>query len=326
MKLKFAEARSQFKEVRGLIIAIIVLMVVMSFAAKGFATWYNLHNVLKDFSILLVVASGVTLAILLGKNDLSVGSVMSLSGIIIALLLSSGVPFAFAVMAGIGAGVLIGLLNGLLVGVFKLNHFISTFATSNIAKGIALIACNGDIISSTSKEWRFVGTGKLLGIFLIVWIALVTFLVLYWVLKKTSYGYRVYSVGGSETVARLSGINSTKTYIQSFVISGILAALGGFFMAGKAISGNATMGDGFEFNAIATVLIGGTPFDGGKGGLLGTFFGAFFISILKNSIALIGLKPAWQYAIIGFAILLVIIMDVALHEKKKQEERRRVES
>lgn len=222
MKQKFAGVRSQYKEVRGLIIAIVILMVVMSIAAKGFASWYNLHNVLKDFSILLMVASGVTIAILLGKNDLSVGSTMSLSGIIIALLLSSGVHFAFAVMAGIGAGLLIGLLNGLLVGVFKLNHFISTFATSNIAKGIALIACNGQIISTTSKEWRFVGSGKIFGIFLIVWVAIAVFLLLYWILKKTNYGYRVYSVGGSETVAQLSGINtkvvvdkmSTTRYLQ----------------------------------------------------------------------------------------------------------------
>ena len=115
-------------------------------------------------------------------------------------------------------------------------------------------------------------------------------------------------------------------FFISFIISGILAAIGGLFMAGKANSGNATMGDGYEFNAIATVLIGGTPFDGGKGGLMSTFIGALFISILKNGIALIGLTPAWQYFIIGIAILLVIIMDVALNERRKRAEKRRVEA
>ena len=161
---------------------------------------------------------------------------------------------------------------------------------------------------------------------MIVWFSMIIFFVLYYMLNKTTFGYRVYSVGGSENVSQLSGINTRRTYIISFIISGILAALGGLFMAGKANSGNATMGDGYEFNAIATVLIGGTPFDGGKGGLMSTFIGALFISLLNNGIALIGLTPAWQYAIIGIAILLVIIMDVALNERRKRAERRRVEA
>ena len=310
----------------GLLIAIVALFVVMSVMAEGFFSWYNLHNVLKDLSILVVVASGMTFAILLGKIDMSAGSVMSLSAIMITILLSKGVPFGLAVLGGLASGAVIGLINGYLIGVQKLNHFITTFATMNIAKGAALVICNGQIINSTSDSLLFIGKGKILGLFVIVWFSMIIFFVLYYMLNKTTFGYRVYSVGGSENVSQLSGINTRRTYIISFIISGVLAALGGLFMAGKANSGNATMGDGYEFNAIATVLIGGTPFDGGKGGLMSTFIGALFISLLKNGIALIGLTPAWQYAIIGIAILLVIIMDVALNERRKRAERRRVEA
>ena len=323
LREKGAKIQSEYKDVTGLAIASIALLVIMGISAEGFLSWYNLHNVLKDFSILLIVASGMTLAILLGKIDMSAGSVMSLSAITVTMLLASGVGFVPAVLAAIGAGALVGLLNGYLVGVQKLNHFIATFATMSIAKGVALIACDGAIINSNSKALLFLGTGKFLGLFVIVWIVAIVFVALYLVMKKGRFGYRVYSVGGSENVAELSGINTRKVYVLSFIIAGMLAAAAGLFMAGKANSGNVTMGDGYEFNAIATVLIGGTPFDGGKGGLLGTMFGAFFISALKNGIALLGLTPAWQYAIIGIVILVVIVMDVALNERRKAEERRR---
>jgi ribose transport system permease protein len=310
----------------GLVVAIAAMFVFMSIAAEGFLSWYNIHNVLKDFSILLVVASGMTFAILLGKIDMSMGSVMSLSAITMTLMLASGASFFVSLLGGVGAGAAIGLLNGYLVGVQKLNHFIATFATMSVAKGVALIACDGDIINSASQELLFTGTGKFLGLFVIVWIVAIVFVLLYLMLNKSKFGYQIYAVGGGETVASLSGINTRKVFVISFALGGVLAAAGGIFMAGKANSGNATMGDGYEFNAIATVLIGGTPFDGGKGGLLGTMVGAFFISVLKNGIALLSMTPAWQNAIIGIVILGVIIMDVALNERRKREERRRVES
>lgn len=312
-------------DIIGLLIVIVVLTIFMCIFAQGFRTWYNIHNLLKDISILLMVASGMTIAILLGKIDMSAGSVMSLAAVVVALVLQAGLPFVVAIAAGIACGVIIGLINGYLIGVQNLNHFIATLATMNIAKGAALVACNGQIIPSKSTALLFVGTGKILGLFFIVWFTAIVFAFMCFVMKKTRLGYEIYSVGGSEQVARLSGINTTRVYIVSFMIAGAMAAIGGIFMAGKANSGNATMGDGYEFNAIATVLIGGTPFDGGKGNLLGTLAGAVFISILKNGIALLGLTPAWQYLIIGLVILGAIILDVALNEKKNAEEKRRVE-
>ncbi len=316
---------SRYKDITGMLAGAIALAIFMTFAAEGFFTWYNLHNVLKDLSILMVVASGMTLVILLGKIDMSAGSVMSLSAIVTTLLLSHGAHIAVALLGGILSGALIGLFNGYLIGVVNLNHFVATFATMSIAKGMALVACNGEIISSESDVLLFIGTGKVLGVFFIVWFAAVTVAALLFVSSKTRFGYKVYSIGGSEQVARLAGISTSNVYIATFVLAGILAAVGGIFMAGKANSGNATIGDGYEFSVIATVLIGGTPFDGGKGGLLGTLVGALFLAVLKNGLSMLGFTPAWQYALIGLAILAAIIGDVSLNERRKAEEKRRVE-
>jgi ribose transport system permease protein len=316
---------TRYSDITGMLVGTIALGLVMTFAAEGFFSWYNLHNVLKDLAILMVVASGATLVILLGKIDMSAGSVMSLAAIVTTLLLSHGANIVVAIGAGVLSGAIIGLVNGYLIGVVNLNHFVATFATMSVAKGMALVACNGEIISSDSNVLLFLGTGKILGVFFIVWFAAVLLAILLFVSKRTSFGYRIYSVGGSEQVARLSGIKTPRVYVATFVLAGVLAAIGGIFMAGKANSGNATIGDGYEFSVIATVLIGGTPFDGGKGGLLGTLVGATFLAILKNGLSMLGFTPAWQYALIGVAILAAIIADVAVNERRKAEENRRVE-
>lgn len=322
MRLK---RQSRYKDVTGLIIGIVVLWIVISITAPGFFTWYNIQNMLKDLSILMVVSSGMTLVILMGKVDLSVGSVMSLTAIVTTLLLSKGVHIVFALIAGILSGAAIGLLNGYLVGIQKLNHFVATIATMSIAKGLAKVVCDGDIISSSSKVLLFIGTGKIWGIFFIIWISIIILAILIYISKRTRFGHNVYSIGGSEQVATLSGIKTSRVYITTFVLAGILAAIGGIFMAAKANSGNATMGDGYEFNSIAAVLIGGTPFEGGKGGLVGTLVGVVFFTVLKNGLSMLGLTPAWQYAIIGIAILVAIIVDVYINERRKAEEKRRVE-
>lgn len=313
------------KDVLGLSIGCVALIAFMSIFANGFASWYNIQNVLKDFGILIIVATGMSMAILLGKIDLSAGSVMSLSAIVATILMRNGVSVWVALVCALLAGALVGLINGYLIGVQHLNHFVTTFATMSIAQGIALVICDGQIIPSKSNVFLFIGTGKIFGIFFIIWLAAIIFAVMLFVMRRTRFGYKIYSVGGSESCSRLSGINAKKTYILTFLICGVLSAVAGICMAGKANSGNATMGTGLEFSAIATVLIGGTPFDGGKGGLLGTLVGGLFVTVLRNGISLLGLSPAWQSLIIGLVILVLITFDVALNERRKAEGRLRVE-
>ena len=317
----------QNREKLGLIIGIVILFIFMSIFADGFISWYNLHNLLKDSSILLTVAAGMTLVILIGKIDMSAGSVMSLSAIVTTILLSQGAHVVLALAAGIGSGVLIGLLNGYLVGIQKLDHFVTTFATMSLAKGIALVLCDGDIINTGNADFKAIGasTSLFLGIHVYIWIVAVIFAVLLFVLTKTKFGYKIYSIGGSEQAAMLTGIHTRSTFIKVFLISGITASIGGILLASKANNGNATIGNGFEFNAIATVIIGGTPFDGGRGGLGGTLIGALLISLLKNGLRFLNITPSLQYVIIGLVILAVIIMDVVINERRKLEELRRVE-
>jgi ribose transport system permease protein len=314
-----------FKNIGGLVLGTLALGVFMSISTEGFFSWYNLQNVMKDMCILMVVASGMTLVILMGKIDMSAGSVMSLSAIVTTLLLARGVNIVFALLGGLISGGVIGLLNGYLIGIQNLNHFVATFATMSIAKGMALVACNGDIISSDSSVLLFIGTGKVFGIFFIIWFSAILLAILLFVSRRTKFGYQIYSIGGSEQVAKLSGIKTSKVYVLTYLLASLLAVIGGIFMAGKANSGNATIGDGYEFNAIATVLIGGTPFEGGKGGLIGTFVGACFLSILKNGLSMLGFTPAWQYALIGMAILATIIVDVFINERRKAKEERRAD-
>ncbi len=315
------------REKFGLIICVIVLFVFMSIFANGFLSWYNLHNLLKDTAILLIVATGMTLVILLGKIDMSAGSVMSLAAIVATILMSQGANVVVALIAALGSGALIGLLNGYLIGIQKLDHFVTTFATLSLAKGIALVMCSGDIINSDNLDFKAIGDSSTLfgGIHVFIWIGAVIFLAALFMLTKSKFGYKIYSIGGSEQAASLAGIKTRAVFIKAFLISGILAALGGILLASKANNGNATIGDGFEFNAIATVIIGGTPFDGGRGGLTGTLIGAFLISELKNGLRFLNITPSLQYVIIGLVILAVIIMDVMINERRKREELRRVE-
>lgn len=325
MKQKKLDSHS--REKLGLIIGIAILFIFMSIFAEGFFSWYNIHNLLKDTSILLVVAAGMTLVILIGKIDMSAGSVMSLTAIVTTILLANGAHVVLALLAGIASGALIGLLNGYLVGIQKLDHFVTTFATMSLAKGLALVICDGDIINTGNADFKAIGasTSLFLGIHVYIWIVAVIFAVMLFVLTKTKFGYKIYSIGGSEQAAMLTGISTRGTYIKAFLISGITASIGGILLASKANNGNATIGNGYEFSAIATVVIGGTPFDGGRGGLAGTLIGSILISLLKNGLRFLNITPSLQYVIIGLVILVVIIMDVVINERRKLEELRRVE-
>jgi len=313
-----------FKDALGLIAAILVLFVFLSFNARGFSSWFNLHNVLRDFSILLIISTGMTIALMLGKIDISAGSAISLSAVVTSLIVAAGYSVFLGVICGLASGALVGLFNGYLIGVQKLNHFVATFATMSIARGIALLLSNGDIIHARSRDLMWLGTGKILNLFVIIWVGIVLFVAMFFFLRKTSFGYKIYSTGGSEVIAELSGIKPKRVYVLSFMIVGIMSAVAGVLLAGMTNSGNANVGTGFEFNAIAIVLIGGTPFDGGRGGLLGTFAGALFIAILRNGISMLGFTPSWQYAIIGFVILIVVSMSALLNERRKRQETRRV--
>lgn len=306
--------------------AIVAFLVLIGFSifAKGFLSLYSLSVILKNTSILSVAAFGMTIAIISGKIDASIGSTMSLSAVIAGLCLSNGLPLPIAIVAGLLTGAFIGFFNGFCIAVLKFNYWLTTFAMLGIAKGLALGLTNGITLAKLNDGFKELGNGSFLHIYYITWVALAVSILIFFITKRTRYGYRLYSVGDSEECSRLSGINVEKVYITNYVISGVMAAIAGILLASKANAANPIIGDPYTFDSIAAVIIGGTPFAGGKGSVLGSILGAFILTSLRHGLALLGLSSLYQIAIIGFVIMIVIIVDVMHENRVEENEKRRV--
>ncbi|TDX51569.1 ABC transporter permease [Orenia marismortui] len=290
-------------------IGLIGLIIVMSFLSEYFLTVHNLMNVTRQVSINAVLALGMTFVILTGGIDLSVGSVLALSSVITAGLMSSGMNIALVLIIGIGVGTLLGLLNGILVAKGKMQPFIVTLGMMTIARGLTLIYSNGRPISGFDKAFRFLGAGHLLGIPVPVIIMFALLAVSYVVLKKTPFGRYVYAIGGNEKATELSGINTDKIKIGVYAISGFLASISGIILASRLNSAQPTAGTGYELDAIAAVVLGGTSLAGGQGGIVGTIIGALIIGILNNGLNLLNVSSFYQLVAKGAVILIAIFLD-----------------
>jgi ribose/xylose/arabinose/galactoside ABC-type transport system permease subunit len=268
----------------------------------------------------------MTMIILVSQIDLSVGSVMSLAGVITAVCMESGLPLAASLALSILAGMLVGAANGLMVAVFRFDYWISTFATMGIGAGLALVAANGQTITVRSEFFGWLGNGKVAGIDFMILLAAVFVALMLFVLSKTRFGYNIYSIGGSAETARLSGIDITKNRMLVFICSGFFSAVAGLVLAAMGSSASPIAGADYSFDAIAAVIIGGTSFDGGKGGLLNTVLGAVLLRILTLGLNLMGIPPTWQKAIIGVVIVAIIVNDVLSERRRKTNDSRRVYS
>ena len=322
---------SRLKKVKGLTWASIAMVIIFAIIAQGFLSRANIEMILKNSAILMVVSVGMTMAILSQQIDLSIGGTMTIAAMVAAYYIK---PIEAPTMGniiitcliGIAVGVCVGVLNGILIAVFKFNFWLATFATMSIGYGLAQGISGGLIVSSYAKIFRSTLTGKsaIFGISNLIWIALVVMIIMMIVLKATKFGYHVYAVGDSEQSARLSGIHVTKIRMLIYTISGALAGFGGVLLIAKTNSATASVGSGYEFDAIAACIIGGTSFDGGKGGLGGTIFGALILAAFKSGLQLIGLDNYWQKAFVGFFILAIIVADVLSVARREKEAQRRI--
>jgi ribose/xylose/arabinose/galactoside ABC-type transport system permease subunit len=312
-------------QIPGIIWGIIFLIIFFSIMRpEKFPTFYNMLLILRHSSILVTASIGMTLLILVSQIDLSVGSVMSLAGVITAVCVQNGIPIAASLTLSIIAGMTIGVLNGIMVAVYRFDYWISTFATMGVAAGLALGIADGKTIAIKDTRFSWIGNGQILGIdFLIIFFFLLVGIMLF-VLGKTRFGYNIYSIGGSRETARLSGINVTKNRMLVFITSGFFSSVAGLLLAAMGSSASPIAGADYSFDAIAAVIIGGTSFDGGKGGLLGTLLGALMIRILTLGLNLMGIPPTWQKAIIGIVIVIIIVSDVLNDKRRKVHESRRV--
>ena len=302
-----------FKENLGIIVAFLVLCVFLSVFPKtsgSFFTRQNIFNVLRQISTNLFLACGMTMVIILGGIDLSVGSIIALSGCISAGCVARyNLPLPIALLMGLLVGLLVGMFNGAVISKTTIPAFIVTLATMNIAKGLAYVYTGGSPVRVVTKEWQFLGAGYV-GIFPTPVVILVIVLIITAIImNKTKMGRHMYAVGGNQQAAEFSGIKVEKVKFFVHAFSGLMAGLAGIVLASRMYSGQPTAGDGAEMDAIAAVVVGGTSMAGGSGKIGGTIIGGLIIGVLNNGLNLLNVNSFWQYVVKGVVILLAVFLD-----------------
>ncbi len=293
----------------GVIIGLVVVVVIFSILSPHFLSTGNLTNVLIQSSTNAIIAAGMTFVILSENIDLSVGSVLALSSVLGAVFIADGGPIWMGILVMLVAGAAGGLLNGFSVGYLGFPAFIVTLATMWLFRGGAYVFTNGQAVTGLPREFRVLATGDVAGIPYIVLLMIAVYTVSHIVLSQTTFGRQVYAVGDNKEAARLSGVNVKRVTAAVFVISGILAALGGVVLTSRLFSGQPIAGITFELSAIAAVVIGGTSLSGGKGGILGTLVGAIFIATLLNGLVILNVASFWQQLIMGAVVLAAVAID-----------------
>ena len=308
------------------LIALVVLCTTIAILSDKFLTMDNGWNVLRQIAVNICISVGMTLIVLTAGIDLSVGSVLALCGAITAGLLKNGIKLPSAdlfigftllgaLLAGIIAGALLGLFNGFVITKFKVPPFVGTLAMLTIARGLTMLWTQGHPISNLGASFAVIGTGWFLGIPVPVWIAGVVVLLAIFITRQTRLGRYIYAIGGNENAAILSGIRINKVKLIVYSIAGALAAVGGIMVTSRLDSAQPNAGSGYELDAIAAVVIGGTSLSGGKGSIGGTVMGAVIIGVLNNGLVLLNVSPFWQQVVKGAVILIAVIIDKGSNKK-----------
>ena len=309
----------------GILGVLLILCVVISITTNKFLTPNNIISVLRQISINAYIALGMTMIIILGHIDLSVGAIVAMSGTLtVGLIVNQGVPMGLAIFFGILVGMVAGLIDGLIVSYFRVPAFIITMAMMNICNGVAYVYSGGRSTRIDDNFFAAIGTGYLFNtiplpvVYLVILIAVVSFL-----LSKTKFGTYIYAIGGNREAAHLSGVPIKKVEIIVFTISGVLSAFAGLVLCSRMFSGQPSVGSGYEMDAIAASVLGGTSMSGGKGRISGTIIGAMVIGVISNGLNLIGVSSYWQLIVKGLIIGAAVIFDaqkgkVHLLKKKVQ--------
>ncbi|MDQ0392777.1 ABC transporter permease [Labrys monachus] len=314
-----AKRRFEVKEILlryALVLVLFVFVIVLGLSNASFFTLSNFNVVLLQVSTNALLATGATYVILTGGIDLSVGSVVGMSGVAAAMVAQrDGVPWTVAAVAtGVLAGGAIGLLNGLLVAVARVPAFVATLGTMTIALGIAYVLSDGQPISGLSDAFLAV-SDQLYG-FPIPVILMVLAVIVSWLhLSRTRVGLHIYAAGGNPQAARVAGVNLRAILVLVYTISGLLAGLAGVVLASRATAGIATTGTGYELNAIAAAVIGGISLMGGRGSIFGTVFGFMIIGVLDNGLNILNVSPFYQLIIKGVIIIGAVFIDSTLNRK-----------
>ena len=295
----------------GTLIGLVVIMAVFAILVPGFLSERNLLNILQQSSINACLALGMTLVIISGGIDLSVGPTAALSAVLTATLLVIGVPIPIAIAAGLALGAACGLFNGFMVAVVGLQPFIVTLGTLSTFRALALIYTGGNPVLGIPDSFRAIFNGSLFGIPTPVVIVAFVALIAWGVLKKTPFGEYLLAVGGNEEAAHIAGVPIARTKIAAYVISGTLAALAAMILIGRLGAAEPILGNLWELDAIAAAAIGGASLMGGKGSVVGTILGAIILGAMRNGLTLMNVQSFYQLLATGLIILAAMLIDRA---------------
>ena len=286
-----------------------ILSVALALSTPNFFSTANLANVALQVAVLTIIALGMTLVILTEGIDLSLGPVLGLCGVTAALLVTAGYPLPVAIGSALVIGMIFGAVNGTLVAVMGMPPFVVTLGTFGIAQSIATVLTKGDSVTSLPAYYRWFNDGVFAGIPVPIWTTIAVFALTWFLLYRTKFGRYVFAIGGNRRALILSGTRVNAYHIAVYVYAGFLAGIASFIMTARMNAAHPTIGVGLEFDAIAAVILGGTSFEKGRGGIAGTVIGALAVGVLRNGLNLLGVGTEWQVAIVGVVIIAAVGLD-----------------
>jgi ribose/xylose/arabinose/galactoside ABC-type transport system permease subunit len=299
----------------GIYIAFAALFIILSVSSESFLTTINMINILRQVSIIGIVAIGMSFVVITGGIDLSVGSIMALSAVVAASFaqVDSNYSIIIPIIAGLTVGLACGLINGALVAKWKVAPFIATLGMMTAARGLAMVYTDGRPVIGLSSTYNNIGSGYILGLPIPVIALIVIVLIGVFLLNYTVFGRHVLATGGNEQSAKLSGIDVTSVKIGVYAIAGLLAGIGGMILSSRIMSGSPVLGQGYELDAIAAVVIGGTSLFGGVGSIIGTVVGVLIIGVMNNGLDLLNVSSYYQQILKGAIIVIAVLLDKKNH-------------
>lgn len=310
-KLSIRGRLARITDSREFMIAYIVMLaaIAMAYAVPEFLARQNISAVLLALADQSIIAVGMTLLMVSGGFDLSVGSTMALAGTTTAIWLTMGLPVGLAIALGLAVGVLVGFINGLIIAEVGINPFITTLGTMSLARGLLMVVSDGRNISGLPASFKAIGQGSIFGVQFPIVISILLVAAGDFLLRRSRFFRQNYYIGGNEKAAVLSGINVKKIKVFNYVLTGFLAALAGIVITARLGSASTSAGKGLELRVISAVIIGGASLKGGVGTIAGSFLGALLMSMIVSSINLLGVELNWVDFVLGAALLLAVIAD-----------------
>jgi len=290
-------------------LSLIVLFVALAIASPHFLTGTNLESVVRQTAVINIMSLGMTIIIIAGGIDLSVGAILAMSGVLGAMAMQHGLPVPVGILVGILTGLFWGTVNGFLTTRLRIAPFIVTLGTMGIVRGLALIVTNGLPVHGVPQGFSFLGEGKLLGVPFVLWVLVICALATHVILEHTRLGRYAFAIGSNPDAAVYAGVPVGFDVTVVYALGGMLTGLAGMIEASRLMTGQPAAGNGYELQAIAAVVIGGGSLHGGEGSVIGTLIGAFIMGLLSNGSDLLGISPYLQQAIIGAVIILAVSVD-----------------